>query len=259
MLHMQAHAGGPAGLSPLHLAALLQDQGACVRSLVRADTGMARAWVSWQTVDGKTPQDFAQLAGAADLLEHNAPRQPFRDVQQRWAPARHMRSQSDFSQSHAHPAPASPCCEADPALAWHPTGHKRQRVAPAEGFRAEDARTCGSQQSEQCGGCLKRQDGQIKRTSMLDSSRQPPEMQTTMSSREMSLNRRLQRHAPAANNVGEVQKAHWQLSAGHHRADDLESWEAVSSEDESLAATHLELPCSDSEQSPLRAAFALGG
>lgn len=256
---MQAHAGGPAGLSPLHLAALLQDQGACARSLVRADTGMAHAWVSWQTDDGKTPQDFAQLAGAADLLKHNAPRQPFRDVQQRQAPARHMRSQSDVSHSHAHSAPASPCCEADAALAWHQTGHKRQKVVPGEDSRAQAAETGGSQQSEQCGTGLKQQDGQIKRTSMLKSSRQRLEMQTTMSSQEMSHNGRLQCHAPAADDFRDVQKAHWQLSSGHHRADDLENWEAASSEDESLAATHLELPCSDSEQSPLRAAFALEG
>ena len=248
---------GPAGLSPLHLAALLQDHGACACSLIRADADMAHAWVSLRTVDGKTPKDFAQLAGAADLLKHDAPQQPSKDVEQCWAPARHVRSQRNVQHSHADQAPASPCSNAAPALAWHQTAHKRQRVQLGEGFGGQNARTGGSQHSDQCVGCLEPQDGQIKKTSTLDSSRQPSETQMTLKAQGTSLNESLQHHTSGVDVFGEVQKAHWHLSSTHHRADDLEDWEVASSEDESLAATHLELPCSDSEHSPLHAAFAL--
>lgn len=255
MLRMQAYASGPAGLSPLHLAALLQDQGACARSLVRADTGMAHAWVSSQAEDGKTPQDFAQLAGAADLLEHDAPWQPLQDVEQRRAPARDTRSQDNFLQSHTHQPTASHCSDAFPALAWQQTGCKRQRVALGE--ESEAVRTDGSsQQPQQRFGHWSGQERQIKVATTISSRRRSSAMPLA-SSQGFAPNGPLQHSAPGAAAFGEVQKPHWHLSSSEYQADSLEGWDAVFSEDESLAATHLELPCSDSEHSPLRAAFTL--
>ncbi|KAK9814218.1 hypothetical protein WJX72_002446 [[Myrmecia] bisecta] len=55
---------GPAGITPLHLAALVHDNGATATRLVRAALPeAATAWFELRTPDGLSPADFAMRAG----------------------------------------------------------------------------------------------------------------------------------------------------------------------------------------------------
>ena len=129
---------GPAGLTPLHLAAVLQDHGACARSLVKADGRMSQAWVSLQTADGKTPQDLARQAGLAALLDSTS------SWQERESPAHCKSLDSGAYQrgdQHGHPNQLAACPFSASASAptWSPPNSKRKR-----GTQSHDREVCGA-------------------------------------------------------------------------------------------------------------------
>ncbi|KAK9862486.1 hypothetical protein WJX84_012180 [Apatococcus fuscideae] len=135
----QADAGGPAGVTPLHLAALLQDRAACTHVLLGSNARMHAAWTSCQAADGQTPADFARQAGGCHRLQ--APAAP---LPQAWPGAR----SDDIScqQGCSDEVPCKQGCSDDEpckqgsqgcrpeatqqiaregALPWRPSTHKR--------------------------------------------------------------------------------------------------------------------------------------
>ena len=263
LMCLQGDVRGPAGLTPLHLAALVQDHGACARSLARADACMSQSWVTLQTADGKTPQDFARLAGTIDWLVTTSSRQTSQGAELCRSSDSNAHQQA-VQCSQTVQAAALPCSDTAPVRS--PSGHKRQKMAISPDSETRgvewdtESRTESSGHSsqgfERCSRHLTGQSGHSKAASRALSSRMFSDAHMPWESDSLSLAPSLQLHAHRAADFRELQKDAWQLSMESHATADPEAWDASSSEDESLAATHLELPCSDSEQSPLHAAFA---
>ena len=260
---LQVDVSGPTGLTPLHLAALVRDHGACARSLARADAGMSQAFVTLQTVDGKTPQDFARLAGTIDLLEATTSRQTAQGPELCRSSGSQAHQQA-IECSHTAQAAAFPCSDMAPVRS--PLDRKRQKIAIAhdcesrgmqcDGERRTESPVLGRQCSESCSSHLAGQNCQMKAASQALSSSTVSDTHMPWGSDSLPLVPSLQLDARRAADFRQLHKDAWQLSMEPQATADPEAWDASSSEDESLAATHLELPCSDSEHSPLHTAFA---
>ena len=247
---LQADIGGPQGLTPLHLAALLDDGGACTRCLCSADTSMEDAWDSVRTEDGKTPQDFAMRMHPSALSD----------------PAS---SSMAGQQSHLSLAPM--CRAALPIVHAHPTKKQRiwsgrsirpvQPTAASSGGQLPQAaidRSSSGQASFSAGCCCSRQTepsekaweacpagGQVKRDASNASYWQQSDEDEVAA----------WGFPHAAWSVSEIKPRRvWQLQSQVGMA---QSQDAASSEDESLAATHEEVVCSDSEHSSARDASEL--
>ncbi len=244
LLLLQCNMSGPAGLTPLHLAALLRDHGACTRCLLAADAGMHRAWFSSHTVDGKTPEDFALQATRSHL-----------SAGAMTAPSDMRRQQRARLDAHFQSLPDGQ----NPSFRLQQHASKRRRVldepldqpcqppdAAAYGLPASPMQQLQQHLQKDIAHVDGGQDLQLPCASPLQDHQKAfsegcvPQLTSPAQQHDISWN-----IVQASPLLDPYVSKKWQHGSIHAVGD------ASSSEDESLAATHVELACSDSEQSSI--------
>ena len=255
---LQCDVSGPAGLTPLHLAALLRDQGACARCLLSTDARMRRAWFSSCTSDGKTPADFARQAACSNPSSANMIFEQAEDPgSEATAEALHMnKSEKQSDLQHPPESVRFPQHAAKKQCLQQGRSHAPQQVRRAA---ADEGSSALAQHSHQHSQSWLAQAPSTELKEVPDSSEsftlgraapmqtpRPPgnaswPMHPNPAEVEGNAWASLQ---PSWASLGEYHSKPWQLSSND------EAYDAVNSEDESLAATHVEMMCSDSELSP---------